>query len=39
MGATQLNVITYRDGHPVGAQVDIRKDDLAKRADQGRQVY
>jgi hexosaminidase len=39
MGATQLNVITYRDGHPIGQQVNIKKEDLAKRVDQGRHVY
>ncbi|MDO6430475.1 family 20 glycosylhydrolase [Flavitalea sp. BT771] len=39
LGATQLNVITYRNGHPIGAQVNIKKDELAKRLDQGRHVY
>ncbi len=39
MGATQLNVITYRDGRPIGVQVNVRKEDLAKRVDQGRHVY
>jgi hexosaminidase len=38
-GATQINVITYRDGKPIGQQVNVRKDDLAKRADQARHVY
>ena len=39
MGSTQLNVITYRDGHPIGQQINIKKDDLMKRLDQGRHVY
>lgn len=39
MGATQLNVITYRDGKPVGQQVNIKKEELAKRLDQGRHEY
>jgi hexosaminidase len=39
MGSTQLNVITYRNGHPIGQQINIKKDDLMKRLDQGRHVY
>jgi hexosaminidase len=39
LGASQINIITYRDGHPIGAQVNVRKEDLAKRLDQGRHVY
>ena len=39
VGATQLNVITYRNGHPIGQQVNIKKDELAKRVDQGRHIY
>lgn len=39
LGASQINVITYRDGHPVGVQVDVRKDDLVKRAAEGHHVY
>ncbi|HXD79015.1 MAG TPA: family 20 glycosylhydrolase [Puia sp.] len=39
IGATQLNVITYRNGHPIGQQVNIKKDELMKRLDQGRHVY
>jgi hexosaminidase len=39
LGATQLNVITYRNGHPIGQQVNIKKDELAKRVDEGRHVY
>jgi hexosaminidase len=39
LGAAQLNVITYRDGRPVGQQVNIRKDELSRRIDQGRHIY
>lgn len=39
IGANILKVITYRDGTPVGAQVDITKEDLAKRLDEKRHVY
>jgi len=39
LGAAQLNVITYRNGHPIGQQVNIRKDELSRRIDQGRHVY
>jgi hexosaminidase len=39
LGATQLNVITYRDGRPIGQQVNIRKDELTRRLDEGRHVY
>ncbi|MBS1604230.1 MAG: family 20 glycosylhydrolase [Bacteroidetes bacterium] len=39
LGAAQLNVITYRNGRPVGQQVNIRKDELSRRIDQGRHVY
>ena len=39
LGATQLNVITYRDGHPIGQQVNIKKDELSRRIDQGRHIY
>lgn len=39
IGATQLNVITYRNGQPIGQQINIKKDDLMKRLDQGRHVY
>ncbi|HVS98237.1 MAG TPA: family 20 glycosylhydrolase [Puia sp.] len=39
VGAAQINVITYRDGKPIGQQVNVRKEDLAKRADQGHHVY
>ena len=39
LGAGQINVITYRDGRPIGVQVNVKKDDLSKRLDQGRHVY
>ena len=39
IGATMLKVITYRDGKPIGAQVNISKDELAKRLDEKRHVY
>ena len=39
VGAAQINVITYRDGHPIGQQVNVKKEDLAKRVDQGHHVY
>jgi hexosaminidase len=39
VGAAQINVITYRDGHPVGQQINVKKEDLAKRVDQAHHVY
>ena len=39
VGAGQINVMTYRDGKPIGQQVNVKKDDLIKRADQGHHVY
>jgi hexosaminidase len=39
MGAGQLNVVAYRDGHPIGMQVGVKKDDLIKRAAEGHHVY
>lgn len=39
LGATQLNVITYRNGHPVGQQINIKKEELNRRIDQGRHIY
>ena len=39
LGAAQLNVITYRDGRLIGQQVNIRKDELSRRIDQGRHIY
>jgi len=38
-GATQINVITYRDGKPIGAQVSVKKEDLAKRVNEAHHVY
>jgi len=38
-GATQLNVISYRDGKPIGQQINIKKDELASRLNAGRHVY
>jgi hexosaminidase len=39
LGATQLNVITYRNGQAIGKQVNIKRDELMRRIDQGRHVY
>jgi len=39
VGATQLNVITYRDGKPIGEQINMPKDVLVKRLDQKHHVY
>jgi hexosaminidase len=39
LGATQINVIAYRDGRPVGMQVNVKKEDLTHRLDQGHHVY
>jgi len=39
LGSPQLNVITYRNGRPVGQQVNIRKDELNRRIDLGRHIY
>jgi hexosaminidase len=39
MGATDLTVITYRDGHPIGQQVSVKKEDLAKRVNEAHHVY
>jgi hexosaminidase len=39
IGATQLNVITFRDGKPVGQQINISKDELTKRLDERRHEY
>jgi hexosaminidase len=38
-GAAQLNVITYRDGKPIGEQIDLPKDDLEKRAAEKHHEY
>jgi len=39
MGANQINVITYRDGHPIGMQVGVKKDELTRRAAEAHHVY
>jgi hexosaminidase len=39
IGATQLNAITYRDGKPVGQQINISKDELTKRLDDRKHEY
>ena len=39
IGAAQINVITYRNGKPIGQLVSARKDDLTKRADAAHHVY
>jgi hexosaminidase len=39
MGSTQLNVVTYRNGKPIGKQVNIKKDDLATRLNARRHEY
>lgn len=39
VGATYLNAITYRDGKPIGEQINIPKDVLEKRLDEKHHVY
>ncbi len=39
VGATSLNVITYRNGKPIGEQINMPKDELEKRLDQKHHVY
>lgn len=39
VGATQMNVITYRNGKPIGEQINMQKDVLVKRLDQKHHVY
>ena len=39
VGATYLNAITYRDGKPIGAQINVSKDVLEKRLDEKHHVY
>jgi hexosaminidase len=39
MGSSQLNVVTYRDGKQVGKQINIKKDELANRLNEGRHEY
>ena len=38
-GATMLNVVTYRNGRPIGQQINISKDELTKRLDDRRHEY
>ena len=38
-GATYLNVIAYRDGKPIGEQINITKDVLSQRLDEKHHVY
>ncbi len=38
-GSDQLNVITYRDGKPIGRQINIKKEELAGRLNQRRHEY
>jgi hexosaminidase len=39
VGATYLNVIAYRDGKPIGEQINISKDVLSQRLDEKHHVY
>ncbi len=39
VGATYLNAITYRDGKPIGEQINVSKDVLEKRLDEKHHVY
>jgi len=39
VGATYLNAITYRDGKPIGEQINVPKDVLEKRLDEKHHVY
>lgn len=39
IGATYLNAITYRDGKPIGEQINMPKDVLEKRLDEKHHVY
>jgi len=39
VGATNLNVITYRNGKPIGEQINITKDVLSQRLDEKHHVY
>lgn len=38
-GATQINIVSYKNGKPVGKQVNITKEVLIKRLDQKKHVY
>jgi hexosaminidase len=39
VGATYLNAIAYRDGKPIGEQINVPKDVLQKRLDEKHHVY
>jgi hexosaminidase len=39
VGATYLNVIAYRDGKPIGEQINMSKDVLTQRLDEKHHVY
>jgi len=39
MGATQIDAITYRNGKPIGKQINIKKEELLKRSETARHVY
>jgi len=38
-GATQVRVVTYRNGKPIGEQVCLKKEDLEKRAEEAKHEY
>ena len=38
-GADQLNAITYQNGQPAGQQINIKKDELVRRAKAKKHVY
>ncbi|SEA40243.1 beta-N-acetylhexosaminidase [Pedobacter hartonius] len=39
MGATQIDAITYRNGKPIGKQINIKKEELIKRSETAGHVY
>ena len=39
LGATQLSIITFRKGKPVGKQVNVKKEDLTARLLEQRHIY
>ena len=39
IGATYLNAIAYRNGKPIGEQINITKDVLSQRLDEKHHVY
>jgi hexosaminidase len=38
-GATQIRIVTYRDGKQIGAQICLKKEDLEKRAKEPKHEY